>query len=134
MVSNQSEVLRRSENATNNSILTRRLRNREVFETVRPTRSNHDGNSDIQRQRARGPVVVDITESDSEDEIKIEPVAVSASRSYQESDQEDDMPVEQEIRDMLQSKRVSEIKDVLAKRSGQIPDWIDQKLLLMAFI
>jgi hypothetical protein len=26
---------------------------------------------------------------------------------------------------MLQSKKVSEIKDMLAKRSGQLPDWIE---------
>jgi hypothetical protein len=125
MVSNQSEVLRRSENAANNNIPTRRLRNREVFETARPTRSNHDEDSDRERKRLRRLAVVDLTDPDSEDEIKIEPAAINAPRSYQESGREDDMPVEQEIRDMLQSKRVSEIKDVLAKRSGQIPDWIE---------
>jgi hypothetical protein len=36
------------------------------------------------------------------------------------------MTFEQRLRDILQSKKVSEIKHILAEKSGQLPDWIEE--------
>jgi hypothetical protein len=123
-ISNQSEALRRAETATNNNIPGTGSRNREITEITRPNRLSHDENSDRERKRARRAVVLEILDSDSEDEnheIKIEPVAIAAPLAIQE----DNIPTEQKIRDKLQNKRVHEIQDMLAERLGEFPLWIE---------
>ncbi|KAH0161607.1 hypothetical protein KCU67_g6271, partial [Aureobasidium melanogenum] len=67
---------------------------------------------------------VDLTAYDVDDAVKVEhDTAQVASRhdAHQTT-----TSAKQELLLMLQSKKASEIEDMLAKRSGQLPDWIER--------
>ena len=118
----QDAALNGSESPSADSTREIRLRSRTVNGGKRMTQSDRDHDLDGHRKRVKRSEIVDLTESDSEEVIKSEPETSTAPSSHQE----EDMPAEQELRDMLQSKKVNEIKDMLAKRSGQLPDWIEE--------
>jgi hypothetical protein len=117
IISNQYGTLCKSDCTAADSTLRSRLRSRDVIESEHPPPLGHDANLERDHKRLRQLVVVDLTESDSEEEIKSEPVISSAPLNQEE----DHIPPEQKMRDMLQNKKVSELKDILAKREGQIP-------------
>jgi len=75
-------------------------------------------------KKARKSVVVDLTESDSEQSIKSELSAAPLTNNH--SGHQATTSAKEELFLMLQSKKVSEIEDMLAQRSGQLPDWIER--------
>lgn len=122
MNSNQDEALSGSESPPADRTREMRLRSRTVDGVDRTTHSGDDCDLDRDRKRVKRSEVIDLTKSDSEEIIKSEPEATATPPNYQE----DNMPAEQELRDMLQSKKVDEIQDLLAERSGQLPHWIEK--------
>jgi hypothetical protein len=108
-------------NTAANSTRGTKLQGRVTGESEQSTRSSFYGDSERDRKRVKRAVVVDLTEPDLGEKIGPEPKSAVTSLGPEQ----DDIPAEQELRDMLQSKKVSEIKDMLAKRSGQLPDWIE---------
>lgn len=116
---NQHEEISGSKQATGGSTQRTRYRRRGIIESEILTQSRRD--EELGRGRKRHSVV-ELSDSDSERDTRAESEAIAAPLS----NQEDDMPAEQEIKNMLRNKKVSEIKDMLAKRSGQLPDWIEE--------
>jgi hypothetical protein len=98
-----------------------KLQGRATEETEQPTQSSLDEDLERDRKRVKRAVVVDLTESDPGGEIGSEHKSAVTSLAREQ----DDIPAKQKLRDMLHSKKVSEIEDMLAKRSGQLPDWIE---------
>lgn len=121
MILDPNEALDRAEQPIADDTRRTRLQRSGVIGSERLPQSSHDNDPDRKRKRARRAVVVDLTDSDSSNDIRDEGEAAMARLSCQESV----MPAEQELKNMLQNKKVSEIKDILAKRSGQLPDWIE---------
>jgi hypothetical protein len=93
----------------------------EIDEIEEPSQLGHNEDQYRDHESVRQPLAIDLTLSDSEEEIKLDPNTSFAPLSHDE----DDLPAEQELRDLLQSKRVDEIKDILAQRGGQVPRWIE---------
>jgi hypothetical protein len=117
----QDDKLRKPEDTSVESIPKTRLRSKDTLERQEFAQEIYDNDLGRDRKRARRTVVVDLAESGIEEDIKSGPDIVSGPVNREEVD----MPAEQELRTMLQSKKVSEIKDMLAGRSGQLPDWIE---------
>lgn len=122
MNSNQDEALSGSESSPADRTRRLRLRSRTVDGVNRTTHSEDDYDSDRDRKRVKRSEVIDLTESYSEKTIKSETEAIATPSNHQE----DDIPAEQELRDILQSKKVDEIQELLAERSGQLPHWIEK--------
>jgi hypothetical protein len=104
-----------------NSMRRTRLQGRATEESEQSTRSSIYEDLERDRKRVKRAVVVDLTESDPGGEIGPEHKSAVTSLAHEQ----DDIPAKQKLRDMLQRKKVSEIEDMLAKRSGQLPDWIE---------
>jgi hypothetical protein len=117
----QNKALYKSDNTAANSTRRTKLQGRATEESEQSTRPSRYGDLERDRKRVKRAVVVDLTESDPEEDIGSEtnPAVTSLAR------EQDDIPAKQKLKDMLQSKKVSEIEDMLAKRSGQLPDWIE---------
>ena len=122
MESNQDEALSESESPPTKRTRTMRLRNRTVDGVNRKTQFEDSYDLDTSPKRVKRSVVIDLTESDSEEFIKSEPEATTAPLN----DQENNTSAEQELREILQSKKVDEIQDMLVKRSGQLPQWVEK--------
>jgi hypothetical protein len=108
-------------NTAANSTQRTKLEDGATEESEQSTRWSLYGDLERDRKRVKRAVVVDLTESDPEEEIGSAPNSAVTSLAREQ----DELPAEQELKDMLQSKKVSEIKDMLAERSGQLPDWIE---------
>jgi hypothetical protein len=121
-ISNRYGTLCKSDDTAADSIPRSRLQSRDAIDSEHSHPSSHETSQGRNHERPRQLVVVDLTESGSEDEIKSEPNVSLAPLIHEE----DDIPPEQEMRNMLQNKKVSELQDILAKREGQIPDWIEE--------
>jgi hypothetical protein len=104
-----------------NSMRRAKLQGRATEESEQSTRSSLHEDLGRDCKRVKRAVVVDLTESDPGGEIGPEHKSAVTSLAHEQ----DDIPAKQKLRDMLQSKKVSEIEDMLAKRSGQLPDWIE---------
>lgn len=68
--------------------------------------------------------IIDLTASDSEDSVKHGPVLIPELEHASRDDHQPISPAKQELLDKLQSKKVHEIEDMLAKGAGLLPDWI----------
>jgi len=119
---NQDEGLSGSESPPTDRTRAMRLRSRTVDGVNTKTQFEDNDDLDTSPKRVKRSVVIDLAESDSEELIKSEPEATTAPLN----DQEDDTPAEQELREILQSKKVDEIQDMLVKRSGQLPQWVEK--------
>jgi hypothetical protein len=122
MISNPYATLCKSDSTAADSTLKSRLRKRDVIESEHSSLLSHDMDLERSHTTPRQLVVVDLTDRDSEEEIKSEPAVSSAPLNHDEHD----ISSEQRLRDILQSKKVSEIKHILAEKSGQLPDWIEE--------
>jgi hypothetical protein len=120
-LSNQDEALGQTEDATANSNRSTRIRNRNVIESGRSTRTYQGGDLNTDRKRFVQSVVIDLTESEPETDIKS---GIFADSQPQQPITQAEQQV-QELRNKLHSKTVTEIKTTLAEHSGQLPAWIE---------
>ncbi|KAH0027608.1 hypothetical protein KCU78_g3908, partial [Aureobasidium melanogenum] len=77
-------------------------------------------------KKARGSVVVDLIESDSEESSGPE-----SSVAPLTTNRHDHQPIplaKQKLFEKLQSKKVHEIEDMLAKRAGLLPEWVEKTM------
>ncbi|KAG9522715.1 hypothetical protein KCU93_g6980, partial [Aureobasidium melanogenum] len=77
-------------------------------------------------KKARRSVVVDLTDSDSEESSESEPSMAPLTTNHH-----DHQPIplaKQKLLGKLQSKKTHEIEDMLAKRAGLLPEWIEKTM------
>jgi hypothetical protein len=120
-ITDQYETTMNPEMTVADSTQRTRIQSEESLEIEEPSQLSYNGDQDRDHESVRQSVATDLTMSDSEEEIKLEPSASFAPLSHDE----DDLPAEQELRDLLQSRKVDEIKDMLAQRAGHVARWIE---------
>lgn len=76
-------------------------------------------------KRAKPTVTVDLTEPDLA-EADSNPKSSGAPIATSRNKDQTTISIKQELLDVLESKGVTEIEDMLAKRSGHLPDWIEK--------
>ncbi|KAH0417359.1 hypothetical protein KCU90_g12690, partial [Aureobasidium melanogenum] len=77
-------------------------------------------------KKARRSVVVDLTESDSEESSKPESSVIPLTTNRR--DHQPIPPAKQKLLEKLQSKKAHEIADMLAKRADLLPEWIEKTM------
>ncbi|KAG9845160.1 hypothetical protein KCU98_g8940, partial [Aureobasidium melanogenum] len=111
----------------------KRFRARKAVESTKPhhlnDESHEEGHTVPSRFLLTGTApIIDLTASDSEESVKCEPVMVPELIPANRDDHQPIPLAKQKLLDKLQSKKAHEIEDILAKRAGLPPEWIEKTM------
>ncbi|KAH0337676.1 hypothetical protein KCU81_g7987, partial [Aureobasidium melanogenum] len=132
-----SYVHNKSFDSNQNKSADRNQRQRlQATKTVESTESNHlndesheeDHTTSSRFSLTETASIIDLTASDSEESLRCEPDMVPDLPPANHVDRHPIPLAKQKLLDKLQNRKAHEIEDMLVKRAGLIPDWIEKTM------